>query len=241
MRLIQLVLSAFSALASSNSFVSPVGNTTITEGSELHIQWTNISGSTVTIILKKGGMQNLQTVTTIGDHLSNNGTVDWPLPTDLNGRYALEILNDDNEDDVNYSDFFTVDQLRNSTTVSNSAPSSTIDPNSTFKKINSSVVITKNTSGLLSTALYNTSKTPIPTSGNLSTTGLPLWQSPSESLPISDETVGGPSGISSTSVAASRASSSHSGADSGVSANYANKVASMSLASSICVLLFTLL
>lgn len=221
------------ASAASNSFISPPENSTVSAGDQLHIEWTNITGSKITLLVKEGSPDNLQTVTTIGQNVSNDGTVEWKVPADFeSGRYALEVIDDDNKDLVNYSNFFNVEKSKNGTssskTTSSTAPSSISFPNSS-SAVNANTSDATNT--VSSRMFGNSSKASVTQTGNLSTsvTGV------STASNLQSLSGGAASGAS------SRLASESSGSDASASANLADKLVSISMASSLCAIIFALL
>lgn len=143
-------------LAASNAFTSPTSGSTVNAGDTLNVAWTNAAGSSVTLVLVNGDPSNLKTVATIGDNIPNQGSVAWTLPTDLaNGDYALEIINNEDHDDVNYSPRFTV---------TGGADPATQSSESTETSATASAVSSDERSETVTTGADATSDSDIPTS-----------------------------------------------------------------------------
>jgi hypothetical protein len=126
-----------------NSFTTPIGNETLTAGDTFIIRWNNTNGGdTVDLLLKKGNASNLETALTISTGLKNVGAVRWFLPQDLytGSDYALQIINKDNADDINYSPFFTIigkDPVTTTSTTSSATKSSTKQSTTTSSEASS--------------------------------------------------------------------------------------------------------
>lgn len=125
-----LALSTAAGALALNSFTTPIGNETLYAGETFIIRWNNTDGgATVDLFLKKGNSSNLEDALTISTGLENAGAVRWFLPEDIvtGTDYALEIVNKDNGNDINYSPYFTIiGQNVTSTTSSTSIPPNTV-------------------------------------------------------------------------------------------------------------------
>lgn len=161
-----LIVSVFAL----NSFTAPSGSETLTTGETYIIRWNDTDGgANVDLLLKKGDSNNLQTALTIATDLRNAGAVRWAIPDNIESGndYALEIINKENINDVNYSPRFSI--------VSGNGFSSITGANSTTAlitptEVTTSAVITKNNTTVISptTGVVNTTTTT--TTGALNTT-----------------------------------------------------------------------
>jgi len=112
-----LVASALAALVSSqategnNAFSVPAsGDYLLTAGKPQTFNWTKLSGSTVTLQLRDGDRSDLSAGTVIVANLPNTGTYTWNVPADTveGANYAIEIINDSDPSDVNYTPQFVI-------------------------------------------------------------------------------------------------------------------------------------
>jgi len=99
-------------LAKDNAFSLPAAGNYIglKAGGSQTFTWTNLAGSTVTLTLRSGPNGDLSTGTVIADHIKNTGTFTWSIPSDQveGATYAIEIINDDNTSDTNYTPQFVI-------------------------------------------------------------------------------------------------------------------------------------
>ncbi|MCJ1246148.1 hypothetical protein MMC30_003353 [Trapelia coarctata] len=114
------ILPALSALAAfvsaqtaggPNSFMIPMsGGYTLTASQPTTFTWDNLSGSTVTLKLRSGPSGNLNEGTTIVAGLSNTGTYTYTPPADTPAgtTYTIEIINDQDPTQVNYTPQFPI-------------------------------------------------------------------------------------------------------------------------------------
>ncbi|KAI9769682.1 MAG: hypothetical protein M1840_003919 [Geoglossum simile] len=107
---------ALAALASAqsnsaNSFNIPPSGLSFVAGTPAQISWTPTSSGTVTILLLQGDSRSLVGGTPIAKNIPNSGSVSWTPPSDLvkGGDYALEIIDDTNTNNVNYTPQFSID------------------------------------------------------------------------------------------------------------------------------------
>lgn len=133
--------------ANANAFTSPLGGETWTAGETVHISWANASGSSITLELVQGESTNVQVAAVITKDYHNTANsagivnVNWAIPSDLpNGKYALEIVNNDNTDEVNYSGWIEVEGGASNATSSGSASANSTLPSSAAPTANSSSI-----------------------------------------------------------------------------------------------------
>jgi len=106
------VVAAFAAAqtaSNANAFnIPPSGNYLVHAGATTQLTWSNKQGSTVTLKLRKGSNGDLQDVSTIASHIPNTGSFSWSVPagTAEGSTYAIEIINDDSPQQVNYTPQF---------------------------------------------------------------------------------------------------------------------------------------
>ncbi|RPA98034.1 hypothetical protein L873DRAFT_1828713 [Choiromyces venosus 120613-1] len=135
-----------------NQINFPIGGT-ITSGSPITIKWTPSTSGPVTLVLRKGDGNNLDTITTITSGIPNSGSFDWTPSSTLpaGDDYAIQIISGGVS---NYSPKFGI-----SSTVSSSSSSSTTMSTSTRSSSSStSSTITSTSTSSSSTA--NASATP---------------------------------------------------------------------------------
>lgn len=153
-----------------NSFTAPSGSETLTTGETYIIRWDNTDGgANVDLFLKKGDSNNLQTALTIATDLRNVGAVRWSIPDNIESSndYALEIINKDNTNDINYSPRFSIvsDNGFSSITGANSTTAS-ITPT----EVTTSTVITNNNTAVISSTTEVVNTTVMTTTSALNTT-----------------------------------------------------------------------
>jgi len=101
-------------LAKDNAFSIPAAGNYIglKAGGSQTFTWTNLAGTTVTLMLRSGSNGDLSSGTVIADHIKNTGSYTWSIPTtQVEGAdYAIEIINDDNtaESEDNFTPQFVI-------------------------------------------------------------------------------------------------------------------------------------
>lgn len=104
-----------------NPFTIPRSGFSFTAGEASDINWSPTTNGTVSIILRSGPNSNFDHGEIVASHISNTGTYTWTPSTSitLGLNYVLEIVNDDNLDQTNYSPYFVIDS--HNTVVSSTA------------------------------------------------------------------------------------------------------------------------
>ncbi|KAL3417641.1 hypothetical protein PVAG01_10651 [Phlyctema vagabunda] len=156
------VLAALASLVAAQNPFTFTTLSSITAGQPFDITWAPSTGDvqTVTLILRQGDPNNLNTVTTIAAGIENTGSFSWTPPTTLvNGDgYAFEIQNDLNPAINNYSNQFSI-----------SSPN-TVTPSSTAAASTSSSAVTS-TSVSASTTTGSTTGTSTVSNDSTTSTG----------------------------------------------------------------------
>jgi len=129
-----LLASALVALVSAqatkgnNAFSVPEGGYLLHAGQPTTFTWTKLSGSTVTIKLRRGDRSDLDSGVTLTSDLPNTGsyTFNVPASTPEDVDYALEIINNDDPTDINYTGQFDIlSSVKNVPSASSSGAAST--------------------------------------------------------------------------------------------------------------------
>ncbi|KAA8914573.1 hypothetical protein TRICI_002875 [Trichomonascus ciferrii] len=113
-----------SAVLAANEFTSPSPNDVLKTGESFVVKWEpSDESSKVNLYLRKGDPDNLENVLTISKNLDNGGAVRWTVPSSVEpgNQYAIEIQDADNEEEVNYSNQFTIEKGEGSTSESAAA------------------------------------------------------------------------------------------------------------------------
>lgn len=113
-----------SAVLAANEFTSPQPNDVLKTGESFVVKWEpSEDSSKVNLYLRKGDPDNLENVLTISKNLDNGGAVRWTVPGSVEpgNQYAIEIQNAEDEEDVNYSNQFTIEKGEGSTSESAAA------------------------------------------------------------------------------------------------------------------------
>lgn len=93
-----------------NPFTIPRSGFSFKAGEASDIEWSPTTNGTVSIILRSGPSSNFGHGEIIASHISNTGTYTWTPSTSitLGLNYVLEIVNDDNLEQTNYSPYFVI-------------------------------------------------------------------------------------------------------------------------------------
>jgi hypothetical protein len=112
-----------------NVVTSITSSTNLTPGQPFTITWTPDSGSTVTLILRKGDANDLSTVGTIASNIPNTGTYTWYPENTLAGGtdYAIETVGANGN--IDYSHFFGIDNGVVASSASSTVPVTTLPEN----------------------------------------------------------------------------------------------------------------
>ncbi|MCJ1351873.1 MAG: hypothetical protein MMC33_001857 [Icmadophila ericetorum] len=111
-----------------NPFKIPVQGYLVTAGQPTTFNWTPTTSGTVSLQLKDGPNGDLNTVETIAANITNSGTYTWtPASTTVeNNSYAIEIIDDADPSQVNYTPQFDIISTVHATpTASNSTITAT--------------------------------------------------------------------------------------------------------------------
>ncbi|MCJ1408965.1 Mucin-21 [Ptychographa xylographoides] len=187
---VAFVVSALAAIVSCqssgpNAFnIPPAGNYLLHAGQPTTFTWSNLSGSTVTLTLRDGPNGDLNPGTVIQANVPNTGTYTYTPPTDIvaGNTYTIEISNDQDPTQTNYTPQFDI--ISNNQPVPSSASAS------------GSTTMTMTSSGTTSTMTGSMSSS---MSGSMTTT------TSSGSMPSTTGTASTSSGGSSTASGAAAA------------------------------------
>ncbi|CAF9922270.1 MAG: hypothetical protein GOMPHAMPRED_002506 [Gomphillus americanus] len=137
--IISTILVALVAAQYPNSFSVPPSGYSFKAGHTVNLTWTILAGDTVTLKLRPGVSMALDAGTTIVAGLKNTGSYLWAIPSDtVKGEaYAIEIVDDDNTNIINYTPQFPIDS-----NVLSSVAASTTGTISTSNTISTAATIT---------------------------------------------------------------------------------------------------
>lgn len=196
-----LTLAAASVVTAVNVLVETTGNPisqptigeVVVAGKPYTIVW-DPSGEDepVTLVLRKGATNNLDTLDTIAENIENKGTYSWTPESSLVGDddYAIEILWGSGEDiERNYSPKFVLESDVKETTTTDASSTTAASTTSTATGTETTTMVT-------STLMANTTSTSTTRSGSRPTiSGEPV-------IPSDDKGAAGKVGISMLAVAA---------------------------------------
>lgn len=93
-----------------NPFTIPRSGFSFKAGEASDINWSPTTNGTVSIILRSGPSSNFDHGEIVASHVSNTGTYSWTPSKSitLGLNYVLEIVNDDNLEQTNYSPYFVI-------------------------------------------------------------------------------------------------------------------------------------
>jgi hypothetical protein len=105
-----VTLVASQATKGNNAFSVPIGGYLLKAGQSYTFTWTKLTGSTVTLKLRDGSNGDLNAGVTIASSIPNKGTFTFNVPaTTVEGNsYTVEIINDQDPTDVNYTGQFDI-------------------------------------------------------------------------------------------------------------------------------------
>lgn len=106
-----VLVQAIAALAADNAFKVPTGGYNATAGQSLTLDWDATTSDTVSLVLRSGASSDLTAGTYIVQGLTNSGTYTWMIPSDITrgSDYTVEIVNDANTTDTNFTPYFVID------------------------------------------------------------------------------------------------------------------------------------
>ncbi|KAI5212540.1 hypothetical protein AUEXF2481DRAFT_5623 [Aureobasidium subglaciale EXF-2481] len=109
--LVALLASPLLAFAASENKFTNSDYNGITAGQTFNIKWDPTTSGTVSLILRSGASNNLTPGVYVAQGISNSGSYSWSVPSDITrgSDYALEIVDDSNTSNVNYTPQFVVD------------------------------------------------------------------------------------------------------------------------------------
>ncbi|KAI5208944.1 hypothetical protein E4T39_01091 [Aureobasidium subglaciale] len=109
--LIALLASPLLAFAASENKFTNSDYNGITAGQTFNIKWDPTTSGTVSLILRSGASNNLTPGVYVAQGISNSGSYSWSVPSDITrgSDYALEIVDDSDPSNVNYTPQFVVD------------------------------------------------------------------------------------------------------------------------------------
>ncbi|WPG97745.1 Hypothetical protein R9X50_00052600 [Acrodontium crateriforme] len=205
-----LTLGAVAALAQSlpNPFNVPQGNYVNTEaGTDLALSWKPTTQGTVSLVLRSGNAGFLSAGTVIASKIDNTGSYTWSIPKDIvrGASYAIEIVDDADPTQVNYTPQFNINS---DVTVASTSMSTVTEGASTTGTASASSMTGSTTSMSMTTSMTTSS-------GSSSSTG-------------SSSSSGSSSSVTSTqSSSSAAAASSGAGASNASSGNSAPRATAM--------------
>ncbi|KAI9809072.1 MAG: hypothetical protein M1825_002361 [Sarcosagium campestre] len=108
---ISLALAALAAAQSdSNPFNVPKEGISAAAGKKTDLTWEPTTSGTVSLNLRKGNSNDLDDVTTIAANIPNDGSYSWTPPSSLDAGsgYAVEIVDDSDPSNTNFTPQFAV-------------------------------------------------------------------------------------------------------------------------------------
>ncbi|KAF2096448.1 hypothetical protein NA57DRAFT_58363 [Rhizodiscina lignyota] len=156
--------SSAAAAASSgqpNPFVIPPAGLGFKAGQASVLNWQPTTHDTVTLVLRSGNGANLEAGTVIAKNIPNTGAFTWTPDASITkgSDYALEIIDDANPDNTNYTPLFSID----STNVK-----ATATPKVTYGFASTKLATTVETTTTTSTSKSVTGSTSSSVSGSVS-------------------------------------------------------------------------
>jgi hypothetical protein len=183
---------------SGNPISAPTAGDVVPAGEPVTIVWNPTTEGEVTLVLRKGDSNALETLDTIAEDIDNTGTYTWTPSEDLvaGDDYAVEIRWGDDEDySSNYSPKFVVDSDVTEASTTSSAASSTATETATETDESTTATETE-TSTETSTLVTSTTKS---AGDNATSTRGPK---PTDDGEVPEEGAAGKAGISALAVIA---------------------------------------
>ncbi|OXV06659.1 hypothetical protein Egran_05574 [Elaphomyces granulatus] len=128
MRFFCLVLGLFAALVAAGPNPISWNSNTFAAGKVSTITWQPTTGGTVTLKLQWGSNPTPDSGITIASTIQNSGSVTWTPPSNLASQpdFTIQIVNDQDKSQNNYSPHFTISGLTGSSATSSNVASSTL-------------------------------------------------------------------------------------------------------------------
>ncbi|KAK4696406.1 hypothetical protein P7C71_g1491, partial [Lecanoromycetidae sp. Uapishka_2] len=119
----------------------------ITAGQPATFTWKPTTPGPVTLTLRSGAASDLNTGTTIAAGINNSGSYTFTLPADTtrNSDYTIEISDDNNPDDMNYTQQFVVESKNTVESITPSASTSATAATAASSASSASIVSTAST------------------------------------------------------------------------------------------------
>ncbi|GLI80608.1 hypothetical protein PoHVEF18_008963 [Penicillium ochrochloron] len=177
---VTLAAALFAAVVSANSkanaFSNPAGGYSFTVGKATTLTWNADSGTTVTLRLQSGEVSTANSGTIIASGIANDGSFTWSVPSNLpyEPDYTIEIIDDQDTSNYNFSPRFTVTgatAVATSTSASSTSSTSTttVSTTSTTTKTSTSTHSTPTTMTTASSTSASSSSAVSTTSQSTST------------------------------------------------------------------------
>ncbi|CEO58593.1 hypothetical protein PMG11_03305 [Penicillium brasilianum] len=161
---ITLAAALFAGVASAtnsqaNAFKNPAGGYTFTAGEATTLSWNADAGTTVTLRLQYGAVSTANSGTIIASNIDNDGSFTWNVPSDLAYQpdYTIEIIDDQDTSNYNFSPRFTVSGAVVATTTTSASSTST---SATSTSTTVSTTSTSSTSSTKTSTSSSSSSTP---------------------------------------------------------------------------------
>lgn len=203
---ITVAAALFAAVASAdstaNAFNNPAGGYSFTVGEPTTLSWNADSGSTVTLRLQYGETSTTNSGTIIASNIPNDGTYTWNVPSDLayEPDYTLEIIDDQDTSNYNFSPRFTVS---GASTVATSTSASSLTTSTTTVSTTSTSTTIMTSTFSSSSATPTTMTTSTASSSSASSSSAVSTSTPSTSTSTSTSSSASSTVASSTTSAAS--------------------------------------
>ncbi|KAJ5884022.1 cell wall protein [Penicillium subrubescens] len=159
---VTLAAALFAAVVSANSkanaFSNPAGGYSFTVGKATTLTWNADSGSTVTLRLQSGEVSTANTGTVIASGIANDGSFTWSVPSNLpyEPDYTIEIIDDQDTSNYNFSPRFTV---TGAAAVATSTSASSTSTSTSTSSTSTTTVSTTSTTTKTSTSTHSTPTT----------------------------------------------------------------------------------
>jgi len=148
-----LAIVSSQATQHNNAFSVPVSGTYLLHaGQPTTFTWTALAGSTVTLKLRDGDRSDLSEGVVLTSNLPNKGSYTYNVPSNIveGANYAIEIINNDDPTDVNYTPQFVIESP-NKTVPTASSGSASASASATGATVTSLATVTSGTSVTVAT------------------------------------------------------------------------------------------